>query len=973
MRLLQPLHVYISTLFFFMTLLVGGLIGGLGYHISAGMLQTAAHEQWTRIGPSVQQELHNTLEPAEMALEFLRLHRIAWATTLQERLNGLNALSQVFKGAKAVSAVYMAYPNGDFFLLRQLDERSREQLSAPAEAHMMVQSIERGTVNVGRYIFLDASGEIIESVDRPDYASTYDPRSRSWWREATVSTTLIQTRPYLFHTTHSVGITLASAASWGGVVVGVDINLATLSDSLAQQKFTPGTQLALVNSRGELLANEHIEALLNAANGMNSSMPLLESLHSAPLDHLFKGPGAKDMEQFTDPGGQSWWTASIQVPDKATQDMRLLLAVPEMELTAAARQQLQWSTVATLLIILLSMPVAWLLAQAISRPLRRLALDVQAIEQFDFEQPIQVDSFIKETHELGVTLQSMQGTIRRFLDLSMAVAAEEQFDRLLPRLLKETMLTAGAASGLLYLADGDQLYPACGRLADGTALDDQALATLATIPLPSSTSPEQSPISSYGPLLAQCLRKNAVTSQPLTTADIQGLQLAPSAIAQGLAHSVVIPLLNRRREYVGAMVLFMPSPPVDTQVAFVAALSGNAAVSLEARALIEQQKKLFTAFIELIAGAIDAKSPYTASHCARVPELTKMLAQAACDQTDGAFADFALSAHDWEAVHVASWLHDCGKVTTPEFVVDKATKLETIYNRIHEVRMRFEVLKRDAQITMYEAIAAGAHPEQARATMLQTCRELDEGFAFVAACNQGGEKLGAAEQERLRHIAQRTWTRTLDDTLGISMAEAQRQQSTPLPAQEMLLADKPAHRIERSPHDQIAPDNVWGFKMQVPELLYNRGELHNLLVARGTLSDEERYKINEHIIQTIKMLTCLPFPQHLRAVPEIAGGHHEKMDGTGYPKGLRREDMSPVARMIAVADIFEALTAGDRPYKPRKSLSEVLGLMADMRRSHHIDPDIFELFLRSGVYLEYAQRFIPVEFIDSVNIEDYLQ
>ena len=970
MRLLQPLHVYISTLFFFMTLLVGGLIGGLGYYISAGMLQTAAHEQWKRIGPSVQQELHNTLEPAEMAVEFLRLHRITWATTIQERLNGLNALSQVFKGAKAVSAVYAAYPNGDFFLLRQLDERSREQLSAPAEAHMMVQSIERGTVDVGRYIFLDAAGEIMESVDRPDYASTFDPRNRAWWREATVSKTLIQTRPYLFHTTHSVGITLASAASWGGVVVGADINLATLSDSLAQQKFTSGTQLALVNSRGELLANEHIGALLDAANGTNSSMPLLESLHSEPLDHLFKGPGAKDMDQFTDPGGQSWWTASIQVPDKATQDMRLLLAVPEMELTAAARQQLQWSTVATLSIILLSMPVAWLLAQAISRPLRRLALDVQAIEQFDFEQPIQVDSFIKETHELGVTLQSMQGTIRRFLDLSMAVAAEEQFDRLLPRLLKETMLTASAASGLLYLADGDQLYPACGRLADGTALDDQALATLATIPLPPSTSPEPS---SCGPLLERCLRENAVTSQPLTTADIQGLQLAPSAIAQGLAHSVVIPLLNRRREYVGAMVLFMPSPPVDTQVAFVAALSGNAAVSLEARALIEQQKKLFTAFIELIAGAIDAKSPYTASHCARVPELTKMLAQAACDQTDGAFADFALSAHDWEAVHVASWLHDCGKVTTPEFVVDKATKLETIYNRIHEVRMRFEVLKRDAQITMYEAIAAGVHPEQARAAMLQTCRELDEEFAFVAACNQGGEKLGAAEQERLRHIAQRTWTRTLDDTFGISMAEAQRQQSTPLPAQELLLADKPAHRIERSPHDQIAPDNVWGFKMQVPELLYNRGELHNLLVARGTLSDEERYKINEHIIQTIKMLTCLPFPQHLRAVPEIAGGHHEKMDGTGYPKGLRREDMSPVARMIAVADIFEALTAGDRPYKPRKPLSEVLNLMADMRRTHHIDPDIFELFLRSGVYLDYAQRFIPVEFIDSVNIEDYLQ
>jgi HD-GYP domain-containing protein (c-di-GMP phosphodiesterase class II) len=158
----------------------------------------------------------------------------------------------------------------------------------------------------------------------------------------------------------------------------------------------------------------------------------------------------------------------------------------------------------------------------------------------------------------------------------------------------------------------------------------------------------------------------------------------------------------------------------------------------------------------------------------------------------------------------------------------------------------------------------------------------------------------------------------------------------------------------------------------VPELLYNRGELHNLCISRGTLTDEERYKINEHIIQTLMMLSQLPFPKHLQNVPEIAGGHHEKMDGTGYPKGLTREQMSPVARMMAIADIFEALTAVDRPYKKGKTLSEAIKIMTYMKRDHHIDDELFELFLRSGVYLEYAKRYMPEELIDDVNIEQAL-
>ena len=415
--------------------------------------------------------------------------------------------------------------------------------------------------------------------------------------------------------------------------------------------------------------------------------------------------------------------------------------------------------------------------------------------------------------------------------------------------------------------------------------------------------------------------------------------------------------------------------PDNARLSFIEALSGSAAVSLETKELIRAQKQLFEAFITLIAGAIDAKSAYTGGHCARVPELTKMLARAACEQNSGPYKDFSLDEDAWEAVHVAAWLHDCGKVTTPEYVVDKATKLETLYDRIHEIRMRFEVLKRDAEIDCLKAISAGEPEATAHARLSEQLAQLDDDFAFVAACNEGGEFMSPEKQERLQSIAARHWQRTLDDRIGISHEEKQRKEHTPatdLPAMETLLADKPEHRVERLAHDNIAEDNPWGFKMQVPELLYNRGELYNLSVARGTLSEEERYKINEHIVQTLIMLSQLPFPKHLRNVPEIAAGHHEKMDGSGYPKRLRGEDMSPLARMMAIADIFEALTAVDRPYKKGKTLSEAIKIMSLMKKDQHIDPDLFDLFLRSGVYREYAARFMRPEQIDTVDITAYI-
>lgn len=385
---------------------------------------------------------------------------------------------------------------------------------------------------------------------------------------------------------------------------------------------------------------------------------------------------------------------------------------------------------------------------------------------------------------------------------------------------------------------------------------------------------------------------------------------------------------------------------------------------------------LFAAITEMIAGAIDAKSPYTGGHCKRVPELAGMLAAAAHESREGPFADFRMASEDqWREFNVAAWLHDCGKLTTPEYVVDKATKLETIYNRIHEIRMRFEVLLRDAEIETCRRRLEGEADHAALQVELEKSRkQIADDFAFVAACNIGGELMSDEKIQRLERIAGRTWTRRLDDRLGISQEEMDQKRKTPaptLPVIEQVLADKPEHVIPRA-HPNAYAYTPYNFKMHVPRDLYNFGELYNLRIRKGTLSMEERFKINEHIIQTIIMLKQLPFPDSMKDVADIAGSHHETMIGTGYPRGLRKEEMSVPARIMAVADIFEALTAADRPYKKPNSLNEALRAMGLMRDDQHIDADLFDLFLTSGVYRQYAERHLDPAQVDEVDIRQYL-
>jgi HD-GYP domain-containing protein (c-di-GMP phosphodiesterase class II) len=577
---------------------------------------------------------------------------------------------------------------------------------------------------------------------------------------------------------------------------------------------------------------------------------------------------------------------------------------------------------------------------------------------------------------------------RRLIDIGIALSAERDINRLMERILLEAKDICNADGGTLYLRTEDD-----GLKFEIMRTDSLKIAMGGTTgkpitfpPLrmrdPKTGEPNHKNIASHAALTGESV--NIPDAYEAENFDFSGTKKFDQGTGYRSKSFLTVPLKNSKEEVIGVLQLLNARDretgeviPFSNEIQpLIEALSSQAAVALDNRQLLEAQKQLLDAFIELIAGAIDAKSPYTGGHCQRVPELTKMLTAAACKSNAPPFRDFDLTEEQWYELHIGAWLHDCGKVTTPEYVVDKATKLETIYDRIHEVRTRFEVVKRDAVIEYLKAVIDGKdEPEKLRAKLEERLAQIDDDYAFIAECNIGGEFMAPDKIERVKKIAQIKWMRTLDDRIGIAHEEMKRKERTPkleLPVEESLLVDKDEHILYRASGAVYGPDNKWGFKLDVPEHEYNRGEIYNLCIGRGTLNAEERFKINDHIVQTIRMLEELPFPKHLKRVPEYAGGHHETMIGTGYPRRLNKDQMSLPARVMAIADIFEALTAADRPYKKAKKLSEAIKILSFFKKDKHIDADLFDLFLTSGIYKDYADKFLLPEQIDEVDINQYI-
>ncbi|MBK1648756.1 HD domain-containing phosphohydrolase [Rhabdochromatium marinum] len=594
-----------------------------------------------------------------------------------------------------------------------------------------------------------------------------------------------------------------------------------------------------------------------------------------------------------------------------------------------------------------------------------------------------------KVRERTKALVAAQGKLEKLVELGIALSAERSHIRFIEMMLRGAKDLAFADGGLLFVLDDEAELRIQLMGIDSIDLHVGGM-TGKDIPFyaPIKLRDDQAGRPDYYNLLSH----TALTERTVNVANMEQSKDFDFSWLTQLGRTLefipqsclAVPLRPRKGEVIGVLLLINARnrttghtiPFSDEITEFVEALASQAAVTMDNKNLLKAQDRLLDSMIKLVAGAIDEKSSYTGGHCERVPEISAELARAACEANYGAFADFTMTDDEWRAFHIAAWLHDCGKVTTPEYVVDKATKLETIYNRIHEIRMRFEVKLRDYTIAFLEARSRpGADEPALQAALERQIAQLHDDFAFIAQCNVGSECMRPEDIDRLKTLAQITWMRHFDDTLGLSHQEQARflRRTKPqLPAVAHLLEDKPEHVVRRRRPVPAEKYAQFGIRISTPKHLYNHGEIYNLSIACGTLTAEERFKIKEHAIVTIMMLEELPFPKHMARIPEFAGGHHETMIGTGYPRRLKQEDMSLQARILAIADIFEALTAADRPYKKAKTLNEALTIMSVMRNDQQIDQELFDLFLSSGVYRIYAERYLLPSQIEGVDISHYL-
>ncbi|SNX48161.1 Cyclic di-GMP phosphodiesterase response regulator RpfG [Vibrio thalassae] len=556
------------------------------------------------------------------------------------------------------------------------------------------------------------------------------------------------------------------------------------------------------------------------------------------------------------------------------------------------------------------------------------------------------------------SLTVMKSTIKRFLSLTNTIAKEQDLERILELVCAETADATFANSTYLYLLSSDEKYldPKFIKLATQGVID---VTTQPRLPL-------------EDPRLKDDVDTFFIHKQPIYAKEYQ--DRAYVLKDNETDNLLFIPLIDRNQRVIGALGLGVDedyhSQVLIEDKEYLETLAAYASVTIETQTMLADQRALLDSFIQVMAGAIDTKSPYTGNHCQRVPVLTEMLTQAAQDCDQGVFAEFSMSQEQWQELHIAAWLHDCGKVTTPEHIIDKSTKLETIYNRIHEVRTRFEVLKRDVEIAVYRVKLDGQLAPEDVEKIRVAHKELDEEFALIADINLGSESLDDQKVASLEAIANRTWQPTINPTLGLSWEELARYSDKDfVPGKPVsLLVDNPSHLVawEKEPLREAR------FFLKAGEYQNNQGEIYNLSIRKGTLNREERYIINSHMIETLKMLESLPFPKNMKNVPLLAGSHHEKMNGTGYPLGLKAAELPLPARAMAIADVFEALTSCDRPYKQPKTLSESIRIMSFMVKNQHLDPALFQLFLRSGVYQTYAKRFLRPEQIDEVDLDQYL-
>ncbi|MFV0447833.1 MAG: HD domain-containing phosphohydrolase [Vibrio sp.] len=948
-RLVMPLHIHLSVMF--VSVVAGSCLLQI-WASSKGIdniIFEANQSLFEQIATTTKSDFENVFQPAMNAISTLELTSLANKNFEDDRISYIAILQKLLHTQSSVNAYFVGYGNGDVLaVFKNTQSPWMKDVPVPKDAEQfgVMSSYEKGFATL---FFFSAQGKVLGSQIIANYG--LDAREETWYKEAK-NNEISLARPRFFQVQQQIGVTVQKKAE-SGTVIAAEILLSSVSNVLAgNTKDHPSTRLLFEKNQRYIYA-------FSEGNHHRISLSELETIDQLPfpnirqviLDESLVGKGLRT-EIIK---GEKWFGQVFPVAKIGDKDFYLLFAIKEVELLDKAATIRHDSIATAFILALLVLPIVYIMAQFISRPIRLATKNAQDISHFKFDAPNYKTSRIKEIVELNKALKGMNVTIRNFFEMTRTISKQKDSLKIQSVLSEGLVKVTQAQSAFLSIWNPKHDRLEAHIYWDGKTKDKNDV-SLAYLDGNEKVSQMYSEVTNQEYLIYE----NAV-------------EFAKKLRLPEEVWWMMVPLYNRDGKCIGCLNLAYLNEQkqsiLNETLPLTLVLTGYTSLAIESKKHLREQKELLEAFIKVIAGAIDTKSPYTGNHCQRVPVLTERLVGAAAKSDLLPFRDYSLTADDQEALHIASWLHDCGKVTTPEYVVDKATKLETIYNRIHEVRTRFEVLKRDAEIEVYQQ-AFGELAADQKEKVKEIWRQLDDDFAFIAQMNEGNEFLSDEYKQRIQTIAGKTWQRTLDSTLGLGYEELKRyrDESSELPVTESLLSDKASHHI---PWENNKTRDA-RFHLQPRQYKNDQGEVYNLSIERGTLNDEERFIINDHIIETIMMLESLPFPNNLKNIPLIAGSHHEKLDGKGYPQGLEQNDIPLAGKAMAIADIFEALTSADRPYKKAKTLSESLKIMSFMVKDKHIDADLFALFLNSGVYMDYAKEFLEPEQIDPVNVADYL-
>ena len=989
------LHLCIGLVFTTVILLLGAVLISYSYSRHKELAMATAADLFDHISQQTAGNIGELYAPVEVLVDLTSSLPLVSTGTSENLDNLLGYFAGSLRSTPQLSAIFVGFSDGDFYLMRSIlgYPLTGAKLGAPANTELIVQHIQRNENLAEQYSTHYYDTELNELNNSSDFVTGFDPRTRSWYNRAMRTKDSIATDFYRFYTTLETGVTIAQQVKAGNAVVGADMTLHDISGKLSQESLTADTEVIVFSENGTVLGyrNERLLEQKTLKSGRQVlRAPHINDLDRPVLDEVFNAfvSGSTDTSLLITAGDEKWFGSVKPVvfgPQDST-SVFMAIFVPEKELLSDLQNVRLQSVAISLVMLSAVLALAWWISKRLANLTRKLALEADKIRRLNFDPQKPSRSRIREIDGLSISINEMRSAIRRFADLGLAITGEQELGGLAEAVVTETCNACNARYGGLWLVSSDlsslnliheQDRETRSESDNSQPRVDGTLNTQLETGLKSLSLKDSDPNVLHAEIHAVSERCSIIIDDTssngrfaVTTEQLESMMLVPLITAEG---RVVGLLQLGDRNYQSQA----PSINFDADaLAHVEALASNITVAVENHQLMKSHHDTFESLIQVMAVATDAKSAHTGGHCQRVPVLTGMLAEAASISNNPAFRKFKLTPAVHRELHVASWLHDCGKVTTPEHVADKATKLETIYNRIHEIRTRFEVILRDIHIRYYKTLTEQADTDAARlrAQMKAEIAELHEDFAFIAECNIGSESMTPEQQDRVRTIAKRGWVRHFDNTIGLSMRERNLQDHAPsdsMPIHESLLADKIEHTVPRKNADRPWGDNPYGFNMDVPEHEYNHGEIYNLTIEKGTLTAEERFKINDHIVQTQIMLNSIPFPRELQRVPSIAGNHHEKLDGSGFPRGLNGRHLGIEERMMVIADIFEALTAADRPYKKAKSLSESINIMNNMVEQGLICADLFDLFLESRVYEQYAINHLRESQIDTLDFHAY--